>query len=86
MFIRAYEKGECPEHGTRCSTAALFECDNCHHEFVVHGTYKRAQIGNCSQKCAIQSGYRTIAAAKEAKRKFQVLKYGRSYTKVTTTK
>lgn len=80
MFIRELEKGECTEC-QRCTSAAWFECDNCHKEFVVHGVSLRARSSYCSKACCKLGSYQTIAAAVESRKRFLRTKYGRHITK-----
>ena len=80
MFLRELEPRECPDHRI-CRTAALFECDNCHGEFLVHGLGHRMKKSYCSPACRKTGSYATMARAEEAKKKFNRIKYGRSYEK-----
>jgi hypothetical protein len=88
MFIRKLEKGECWEHQGRwkCRSSALFECDHCHLEFIVHGLLQRVRRSYCSVDCTTEGNKATTARAIENRQRFLRTKYGISPAKLVELK
>jgi hypothetical protein len=78
MFIRKLEPGECQEHGRKCRTARLMECDNCHNEFVIHGEQNGMMRSYCKRSCGQRGGEKNMAHAEEVRKKWARIKYGRA--------
>jgi hypothetical protein len=78
MFLRKLETGECQEHGSRCKTARLMECNECHGEFVIHGEINAPRRSYCSRECRNKGSKAVFEHGEEMKKKWARIKYGRA--------